>query len=284
MSVGARSDDGLRILENAVASDLVVANMQPCRSQHHLVVMDLKIFRPRKKRHPKTETQRIKWWNLKDRKEMEPWTRRIVVVFFQRYTRHSGEHSGKDDSRTRQPKDRGAYLLVKRETKMVVSKAKSDRYKAVYDMLDTREGERGADGALLRRSGQILERWRECYVQFCNEEFCHPSMSTVPNVESPVSPITALGVSTALAKIKSNRATGPDDVLTDVWKLLGDRRSAWLTTPGNSRPRIRWLNRVKLDMKDARLCTADGTDRTKSKTRSRKADTATTLARRKRRS
>ncbi|KAK6729672.1 hypothetical protein RB195_006614 [Necator americanus] len=31
--------------------------------------MDLKISRPRK-RHPRTETQRIKWWNLKDRKEI----------------------------------------------------------------------------------------------------------------------------------------------------------------------------------------------------------------------
>ncbi|KAK6726958.1 hypothetical protein RB195_004948 [Necator americanus] len=108
---GARNDDGLRILEYAVASDLIIANTQyrkrkshliTCTSggretqidfwmlrrrdrrllqdskviptdhvaaQHHLLVMDLKISRPRK-RHPRTETQRIKWWNLKDRKEV----------------------------------------------------------------------------------------------------------------------------------------------------------------------------------------------------------------------
>ncbi|KAK6765123.1 hypothetical protein RB195_025167 [Necator americanus] len=42
------------------------------------------------------------------------------------------------------------------------------------------------------------------------------------------------------------------------------------------RPKIRWLDRVKLDMIDARLCTADAIDRTKWKTRSRKADPATT--------
>ncbi|KAK6756657.1 hypothetical protein RB195_014841 [Necator americanus] len=41
------------------------------------------------------------------------------------------------------------------------------------------------------------------------------------------------------------------------------------------RPRIRWLDCVKLDMIDARLCTA-AMDRTKWKTRSRKADPATT--------
>ncbi|KAK6764004.1 hypothetical protein RB195_024364 [Necator americanus] len=52
------------------------------------------------------------------------------------------------------------------------------------------------------------------------------------------------------------------------------------------RPKIRWLDGVKLDMIDARLCTADAMDRTKWKTRSRKADPATTrqtLGRRRRR-
>ncbi|KAK6732507.1 hypothetical protein RB195_016716 [Necator americanus] len=127
--------------------------------------------------------------------------------------------------------DRGAYLAAKREAKKAVSKAKSDRYKAVYDMLDTREGERavyrlvrarhrstldmehtkivkGADGAVLRRSGQILERWREYYSHLCNEEFCHPPIPTVPSVGGPVLPITAVEVSAALAKMKSNKATG----------------------------------------------------------------------------
>ncbi|KAK6744940.1 hypothetical protein RB195_011575 [Necator americanus] len=42
------------------------------------------------------------------------------------------------------------------------------------------------------------------------------------------------------------------------------------------RPKIRWLERVKLDMIDARLCTADAMDRTKWNTRSGKADPATT--------
>ncbi|KAK6765461.1 hypothetical protein RB195_025398 [Necator americanus] len=132
--------------------------------------------------------------------------------------------------RTRQPEDRDAYLAAKREAKKVVSKAKLDRCKAVYDMLDTREGERavyrlvrarhrstldmehtkivkGADGTVLRRPGQILERWRECYNHLCNEEFCHPPIATVPSVEGPVLPITAVEVSAALAKMKSNKAT-----------------------------------------------------------------------------
>ncbi|KAK6738500.1 hypothetical protein RB195_020541 [Necator americanus] len=38
------------------------------------------------------------------------------------------------------------------------------------------------------------------------------------------------------------------------------------------RPKTRYLESVKLDMIDARFCTADAMDRTKWKTRSRKAD------------
>ncbi|KAK6756239.1 hypothetical protein RB195_014564 [Necator americanus] len=158
--------------------------------------------------------------------------------------------------RTRQPEDWGAYLAAKREAKKAVSKAKSNRYKAVYDMLDTKEGERtvyrlvrarhrptldmehnkivkGADGAVLRRPGQILERWREYYNHLCNEEFCHSPIPTVPSVEGPVLPITAVEVRAALAKMKSNKATGPDDKPADVWKLLGDRGFVWLATPFN---------------------------------------------------
>ena len=64
----------------------------------------------------------------------------------------------------------------------------------------------------------------------CNEEFCHPPIPTVPSVEGPVLPISAVEVSAALAKMKSNKATGPDDIPADVWKLLGDRGSVWLAT------------------------------------------------------
>ncbi|ETN79603.1 hypothetical protein NECAME_09720 [Necator americanus] len=56
----------------------------------------------------------------------------------------------------------------------------------------------------------------------------------------------------------------------DCFKYLGCK----VTSTGvrqRGRPRIRWLDRVKLDMIDACLCTADAMDRTKWKTRSRKA-------------
>ncbi|KAK6735843.1 hypothetical protein RB195_018848 [Necator americanus] len=100
-------------------------------AQHHLLIMDLKTSRPRK-RHPRTETQRIKWWDVKDRKaairEKEP-----------KY---------KLRWRTRQPEDRSAYLATERDAKKAVFKSKSDRYKSVYGMLDTREGELASSAIL----------------------------------------------------------------------------------------------------------------------------------------
>ncbi|KAK6736345.1 hypothetical protein RB195_019181 [Necator americanus] len=122
--------------------------------------------------------------------------------------------------RTRQPEDRGAYLAVKRglrrqsprrsrtatnlcTTCLIPEKASRQyivrsRHLSTLDMEHTKIA-KGADGAVLRRSGQILERWREYYNHLCNEEFCHPPISTVPSVVGPVLPINA-EVSTAFAK------------------------------------------------------------------------------------
>ncbi|KAK6735367.1 hypothetical protein RB195_018524 [Necator americanus] len=266
---GARNDDGLRILEYAVAGR---------------DIQDLK--------------QRIKWWNLKDRKEVFfasvalstlPYPTRSVRKFGRLLPRLTDENTlgkttlGKPKVKkatwfwneevqaairekkskyklwwmTRQPEDGDAYLAAKREAKKAVSKAKSYRYRAVYDMLDTSEGERavyrlvrvrhrstletehtkivkGADGTvLLGRSGQILQRWREYYNQLRNEEFCHHPIPTVPSVEGSILPITAVELSAALAKMKWNKATSPDDIPSHVWKLLGDRGSVWLATLSN---------------------------------------------------
>ncbi|KAK6745006.1 hypothetical protein RB195_011614 [Necator americanus] len=173
--------------------------------------MDLKISRPRK-RHRRTETQRIKWWNLEDRKKAAIREKKSKYKLWWR---------------TRQPEDRGAYLAAKREAKKAVSKAKSDRYKDVYNMLDTRVGElavyrlvrarhrstldmehtkivKGVDGAVLRRSDQILES--RYYNHLCNEEFCHPPIPTVPSVEGAVPPITAVEVTVPFWKEKGDIA------------------------------------------------------------------------------
>ncbi|KAK6737614.1 hypothetical protein RB195_019991 [Necator americanus] len=199
---------------------------------------------PSKERHPRTETQRIKWWNLKDQKEVffasvapstlphptrsveEMWSSTSSVI------RLAAENTlGK--TTLGKPKVRKVTWFWSEEVQAAIREKKS-KYKLWWKTrqrsVDIREGERAvyhlvrarhrstldmehtkivreADGAVLRRSGQILE-----------------------SVEGPVLPITAVEVSVALAKMKSNKATGPDDMPADVWKLLGDRGSVWLVT------------------------------------------------------
>ncbi|KAK6755534.1 hypothetical protein RB195_014110 [Necator americanus] len=322
---GARNDGGLRILEYAVASDLIIANKQYRKrkshlivytsggretqvdfwmlrrrdrrllqdskviptdhvaAQHHLLVMDLKISRPGK-RHPRTEKQRIKWWNLKDRKEVfiafvtpstlphptcsveEMWSSTSSVIRLTAENTLGKTTLGKPKWRTRQPEDRGAYLAAKREAKKAVSKAnRPDRYKAVYDMLDIREGERavyrlvrarhrstldlehtkivkGGDGDVLRRSDQILERWREYYNHLCNEEFCHPPIPTVPSVRS------IFGVVPITEKMKEARLRWFGHVLRREEDSVA-KTALKLDVSGvrpRGRPKIRWLDRVKL--------------------------------------
>ncbi|EYC27388.1 hypothetical protein Y032_0009g691 [Ancylostoma ceylanicum] len=56
-----RRDRNILVDTNVIPSDHVAA-------QHHLLVMDLKIRRPKKAR-ARTGTQRIKWWKLKEQKD-----------------------------------------------------------------------------------------------------------------------------------------------------------------------------------------------------------------------
>ncbi|ETN83908.1 hypothetical protein NECAME_01701 [Necator americanus] len=60
----------LRRRDRRLLQDSKVIPTDHVAAQHHLLVMDLKISRATK-RHPRIETQRIKWWNLKNRKEKQ---------------------------------------------------------------------------------------------------------------------------------------------------------------------------------------------------------------------
>ncbi|KAK6744303.1 hypothetical protein RB195_011169 [Necator americanus] len=155
---GGRNDHGLRILEYAAASDVIIANTQyrkrkshlitytsgfkshpyrPCRcpipfANHGLenLLSKEKTFKDRDTAHQMVESEGSKGGN--------------VVAYFQRDALDRGEHSGKDDSN-------------------------------------------------------------------------HPPIRTVPSVDGPALPITAVEVSAALAKMKSNKATGPDDIPADAY-------------------------------------------------------------------
>ncbi|KIH64613.1 hypothetical protein ANCDUO_05076 [Ancylostoma duodenale] len=85
--------------------------------------------------------------------------------------------------------DRDACLAAKREAKKSVAIAKSKCYKELYDALNTSEGEK-----LLSQLAKAR----------------------------PVLPIVPAELSEAIKKLKRNKATGPDDIPADVWKLMGE--------------------------------------------------------------
>ncbi|EYB95898.1 hypothetical protein Y032_0155g3079 [Ancylostoma ceylanicum] len=144
-------------------------------------------------------------------------------------------------------------LKAKREAKKCVAIAKSQHYKELYDALNTSEGEKllyrlmkaphrsttmitvhlgiikVANGNILRGPNDVMERWRQCFEQTFNEEFPHPPIPFVESVQGPVLPIPPAEVSEAIRKMKPNKATGPDDIPADVWKLIGESGAAWLS-------------------------------------------------------
>uniref|UniRef100_H3ACN9 Uncharacterized protein n=1 Tax=Latimeria chalumnae TaxID=7897 RepID=H3ACN9_LATCH len=148
--------------------------------QHRLLVMDYKTERA-KKNKAKLETERkIKWWCLKDRKEKfteqvadnwegtasEMWNkmaRGILTVAEGTLGISKGGRLQEKETwwwnedvqevtdkkikfkrwqKTRQKENLDEYVIVKRQTKRVVAKAKAMAYAELYQKLDSREGEK----------------------------------------------------------------------------------------------------------------------------------------------
>ncbi|EYC25573.1 hypothetical protein Y032_0011g1280 [Ancylostoma ceylanicum] len=284
-----RRDRNILVDAKVIPSDHVAA-------QHHLLVMDLKISRPRKAR-PRTDTLRIKWWKLREQKDnvlptllscLTPLDERTIEEQWNIITKTMKDSVvgilGKTSPgktkiekatwwwneevqsiiaqkksmykrwmHTHYAEDRDAYLAAKREAKKAVAIAKSKHYRELYDTLNTSEGEKllyrlakarhrsttmttghigtikASNGNILRNPDDVLERWRQYFDQMFNEEFPHPSIPPTECIQGPVLPIAPAEVSEAIKKMKRNKATGPDDVPVDVWKLMGESGAAWLS-------------------------------------------------------
>ena len=138
------------------------------------------------------------------------------------------------------------YRTLKSAAKREVAKAKANHYNDLYDQLGSRDGERmiyrlcqtrdratkelghvmqikDTQGTLLQDPTAVLSRWKEHYARTCNEENPHPPIPISATVPGPVPRITAHEVMKAIRKMKNEKATGPDDIPVDVWKLLGQR-------------------------------------------------------------
>nr|CDJ88558.1 endonuclease-reverse transcriptase HmRTE-e01 [Haemonchus contortus] len=111
--------------------------------------------------------------------------------------------------KTRAPEDLAAYRTSKRLAKAAVTKAKNTEMDALYEKLDSREGEkfvfrlakachratrdigivksvRNSEGAILRKPGEVRRRWKEYFDGLLNEEFASQNSSQLEATAGPI--------------------------------------------------------------------------------------------------
>ncbi|VDO44533.1 unnamed protein product [Haemonchus placei] len=85
------------------------------------------------------------------------------------------------------------------------------------------------NGHLLTDRRQSLKRWRECFTNISTAGFTRHAITCAPLVRGPVQKIIVNEAITALKKMKSGKATGPDDLAVDLLKWKGWNPAGWLT-------------------------------------------------------
>ncbi|VDO99298.1 unnamed protein product [Heligmosomoides polygyrus] len=86
------------------------------------------------------------------------------------------------------------------------------------------------NGHLLMDRKMVLNRWRTYFEEVSTVEFAHSRIPYSPPVYDPVRKITVEEVEAALKKVKPGKATGPDDLATDLWKSNSWYPTKWLAT------------------------------------------------------
>ena len=155
--------------------------------------------------------------------------------------------------RSRSNEDFRWYREQNSKAKHAVAEAKEAHYKRLYDELEGPAGAnkvyrlaaarhrakqdidhvmhiKDAEGNLLTKPRAILKRWSEYYKGLFNEEFPHPLVPQGAPTFGPVSRIEEAEVVQALRKMSSGKAPGPDDIPAEVWKMMGQRGAAYLTS------------------------------------------------------
>ncbi|VDP25373.1 unnamed protein product, partial [Heligmosomoides polygyrus] len=90
-------------------------------------------------------------------------------------------------------------------------------------------GIKDENGHLLMDRKRAVKRWHDYFEEISNVEFAHPAIPFASPVYGPVQKITVSETEAALRKMKSGKATGPDDLPADLWKSKGWCPADWLT-------------------------------------------------------
>ena len=76
-------------------------------------------------------------------------------------------------------------------------------------------------GAVLQDEERVRERWKDYFENLLNEEYPREQhQNGTPNQGLTIG-VTRVEVESALKKIKSNKATGPDEIPVESWRALG---------------------------------------------------------------
>ena len=125
-----------------------------------------------------------------------------------------------------------------------MAQAKHEACNKLYDLLETKEGEKQAykimknrqrkgqdlgkfryinsgDDKLLIAPNDIKKRWKTYYEKLVNEENPRDEIAEIDPVPGVIELVTEQEVDDALHKMKFRKATGPDGVCVDAWKLAG---------------------------------------------------------------
>uniref|UniRef100_A0ACB8ER33 Uncharacterized protein n=1 Tax=Sphaerodactylus townsendi TaxID=933632 RepID=A0ACB8ER33_9SAUR len=100
-------------------------------------------------------------------------------------------------------------------------------YRGAYKQtssLDARQWD--ADGKILSKSVNILQRWCDYFSNISNDEFAHPHIMSCPPIFDPVPQITAMEVKESIKKMKSGKATG--NIAIKIWKMLRENGATFL--------------------------------------------------------
>ncbi|KAK3551899.1 hypothetical protein QTP70_031557 [Hemibagrus guttatus] len=154
----------------------------------------------------------------------------------------------------RTEENRQEYKELQHRVKREVSKAKQKAYEELYTRLDTREGEKDLyrlarqrdrdgknvqqvrvikdrDGRVITSEESVQRRWKEYFEELMNEENEREKrVEGVNSVEQKVDKIRKDEVRKALKRMKSGKAVGPDDLLVEVWKCLGEAAVEFLAS------------------------------------------------------
>ena len=144
------------------------------------------------------------------------------------------------------------YKVAKKQAKKAVAESKSAADSEFYFNIQTDDGRsltfkvakikdkkskditrvhmiRNKEGTVLTKDSDIKERWIEYFSELLNTENSRkPINDEIPN-QALTERMSEAEVRIALSKMKNGKATGPDEIPIEAWRVLGERAVCLLT-------------------------------------------------------